>query len=282
MNETYLHHTESILRVLVFIESHLSEELNLDKLAKIAHISPYYFHRLFHAYMGETLSDYVTRLRVQRASEKLNYTDSTVTDIALDVGYETPSSFTKVFNQVMGSSPSAFRKSMRPALDLILKRISPSLAQEPKYVERKEEKVLFIRKIGSYEETPWQGFQQLLQFLTQENLSIKTFYSMGLDDPNIVPKEKCRFDACVALKNECTPKGDVGIKILPAGRYAVFVHKGSYAEIETFFQKIFATWYPSANISLSDAPPFCEHLELGDENIPMTERTTHLYIPLVK
>ncbi len=67
MDETYLHHMECILRVLVYIENHLSEELFLNKLAKIAHISPYYFHRLFHAYMGETLSDYVTRLRMQRA-----------------------------------------------------------------------------------------------------------------------------------------------------------------------------------------------------------------------
>lgn len=285
MNETYLHHMECILRVLVYIEKHLREELYLDKLAKIAHISPYYFHRLFHAYMGETLSDYVTRLRMQRASEKLNYTDAAVTEIALEVGYETPSSFTKVFNQVMGESPRTFRKSMRPVVEAMFKRVPQEFLEPlvPKYVERKEEEVLFIRKVGPYAETPWQGFSDLLAFLKQERVSkeeIKAFYSMGLDDPHFVPLSKCRFDACVALKKRHVPKGEVGLKTLSGGKCAVFIHKGSYNEIEAFFQKIFTTWYPTANITLADIAPFCEHLELGDESVPMAERTTHLYIPL--
>lgn len=288
MNETYLHHMECILRVLVYIEKHLSEELSLDALAKIAHISPYYFHRLFHAYMGETLSDYVTRLRMQCASEKLNYTDAAVTEIALEVGYETPSSFTKVFNQVMGESPRAFRRSMRPIVEAMLKRVPEDVSGTPlipKYVERKEEEVLFVRKIGPYTETPWQGFRALLAFLQQEKVSkeeVKAFYSMGLDDPQFVPASKCRFDACVALKKEPIAKGEVGVRTLPGGKCAVFVHKGSYHEIEAFFQKIFRTWYPTAEITLADVAPFCEHLEVGDENVPMAERTTYLYIPLVE
>lgn len=286
MDETYLHHMECILRVLVYIENHLSEELFLEKLAKIANISSYYFHRLFHAYMGETLSDYVTRLRMQRASEKLNYTDAAVTEIALEVGYETPSSFTKVFNQIMGESPRAFRKSMRPVVEAMLKRVpqeSSGTPLVPKYIERREEEVLFVRKVGPYAETPWRGFDALLAFLKQEKVSkdeIKAFYSMGLDDPQFVPLSKCRFDACVALKKRHIPKGEVGLRKLPGGKCAVFVHKGTYNEIEAFFQKIFTTWYPSANITLADVAPFCEHLELGDESVPMTERTTHLYIPL--
>lgn len=285
MDQTYLHHMECLLRVLVYIEEHLGEELALEHLARIAHISPYYFHRLFHAYMGETLSEYVTRLRMQRATEKLSYTDAAVTEIAFDVGYETPSSFTKVFNQIMGESPRAFRKAMRPAVEAMIKRVSQSshIPLTPKYVERKDEEVLFVRKVGPYSETPWQGFDALLAFLEQEQVrkdEIKAFYSMGLDDPQFVPSSKCRFDACVAVKRRAMPKGTVGLKTLPGGRFAVFVHKGSYNEIESFFQRIFASWYPSANIILADAPPFCEHIGLGDDRIPLSERITHLYIPL--
>jgi AraC family transcriptional regulator len=191
-----------------------------------------------------------------------------------------------VFNQVMGESPRAFRRSMRPIVERMLKRVPQDLSGipfAPKYVDRKEEEVLFVRKVGPYAETPWQGFNDLLAFLNQEKVSkeeIKAFYSMGLDDPHFVPLSKCRFDACVALKKRHIPKGEVGLKILPGGKCAVFVHKGSYNEIEAFFQKIFTTWYPTANITLADVAPFCEHLELGDERIPMAERITHLYIPL--
>ena len=86
-----------------YIEDHLDETLLLEKLAEIARISPYYFHRLFRAYMGETLAEYVQRIRLQRAQEKLRYSDTSITEIAMDVGYESPAAFTKVFNQIMGS-----------------------------------------------------------------------------------------------------------------------------------------------------------------------------------
>lgn len=283
MNNTYLHHMECLLRVLVYIENHLGEELPLDKMAKIAHISPFYFHRLFHAYMGETLSDYVTRLRMQRASEKLNYTDVAVTEIALEMGYDSPSSFTKVFNQILGKSPREFRKLMRPIVEGMLRRVPQEASLCPKYVERNAEEVLFVRKVGPYAETPWEAFDVLLGYLKQENISreqIKTFYSMGLDDPQFVPLSKCRLDACVALKRRPVPKGEVGIKTLPGGKCAVFEYKGHYNGIEAFFHRIFRTWYPTAKIALSDAPPFCEHSEVGDESIPLADRTSYLYIPL--
>jgi len=286
MDDTYRHHMECLLRVLVYIEDHLSEELSLDKMARIAHISPFYFHRLFHAYMGETLSNYVTRLRMQRASEKLNYTDTAVTDIALEVGYESPSSFTKIFNQSMGESPREFRRSMRLIVEAMLKRVPQDIPQDalvPTYVRRFDEEVLFVRKVGPYAETPWQAFGALLAFLKQEHISreeIKTFYSMGLDNPQLVSPSKCRFDACVALKTRHVPKGEVGLKTLPGGKCAVFEYKGSYSGIEAFFHRIFTTWYPTAKITLSDAAPFCEQPEAGDEQVPMGERTTYLYIPL--
>ncbi len=283
---TYAHHMGCVFKVLVYIEEHLGEELSLDKMAKLGAISPYYFHRLFHAYMGETLADYVTRLRMQRASEKLNYTDTAVTEIALEMGYESPSSFTKIFNQIMGQSPREFRKAMRPIVEAMLKRVpldTPKVTLTPKYLTRTEEEVLFVRKVGSYTESPWKAFEALLAHLEDENISskeIKTFYSMGLDDPNFVPVSKCRFDACVALKKKHIPKGKVGLKTLPGGKCLVFVHHGFYGEIEAFFQRIFTTWYPTAQMTLADNPPYCEHLDLGDPNVPMEKRITYLYIPL--
>lgn len=286
-NATYTHHISRILKVLVYIEEHLDETLALEKLAKIAHISPFYFHRLFRAYVGEPLADYVRRLRLQKAAEHLRYTKLPITDIALEVGYETPSSFTKTFNQVMGKSPRQYRKAMQPWIQMIMKRTLTTKEEQamiqPEFVNRSDETVLFVRKTGDYRESPWKAFQALNQFLKQERVpenAIKTFYSVALDDPNIVDRARCRFDACAALSVPLPPKGEVGKRTISGGRFAVFVHKGPYHEIEQAFDAVFRQWYPTANVQLEDAPPFCEHLNMNDPALSDNDRITKLYIPL--
>ncbi len=274
------HHIAALLRVLVYIEEHLAQPLQLQELAKIAHISPFYFHRLFQAYVGKTLAEYVKDLRLQRAQEKLQYSDKSITDIALDVGYETPSSFAKVFNQVMGKSPRQYRKVMQPILEDMISRTTPTKEQKamlrPKYVTRKELPVLFVRRVGDYAVTPPLAYEALERFLEDEHVKkedIISIYSMGLDDPHIVERSKCRFDVCVALKCPLKPKGEVGQKILHGGRFALFIHHGPYTEIENSFKAIFRCWYPTSSQELADIPPICE----------MTDQkgVTKLYIPIL-
>lgn len=284
---TYAHHMGRILKVLVYIESHLDEELSLEKMAKIASISPFYFHRLFHAYMEETLAEHVKRLRLVRARERLQYSSTPITEIALDLGYETPSAFTKVFQQVMGQSPREYRKVMQPLIQAIMKRTIPTNKEktmlQPEYVNRKEETVLFVRRVGDYQETPSLAFQVLCQFLQDKKVSqdkIKAYYTMGLDDPHIVERQKCRFDVCVALNDPISPVGEVGQKTLPGGRYAVFIHRGPYSEIEKAFDAIFRHWYPTSKEQLSDDSPFCEPLDADNPDLSDLERITKLYIPL--
>lgn len=275
MNEltTYAHHMGQILKVLVYIESHLDEELSLEKMAKIACISPFYFHRLFHAYMDETLSEHVKRLRLVRAQERLQYSDAPITEIAFDLGYETPSGFTKVFQQVIGRSPREYRKTMQA----ILERTNPEKAVlEYEIVNRMPETVLFVRRVGDYQETPEIAFDVLCQFLEDNKVKAKAYYTVGVDDPHIVERSKCRFDACAALKEMIPPQGEVGQKVLPGGRYAVFIHKGPSSEIERAFETIFRLWYPTCEQQLSDEPPFCQHLNLENPSDPITK----LYIPL--
>jgi AraC family transcriptional regulator len=95
-----------------------------------------------------------------------------------------------------------------------------------------------------------------------------------------VERAKCRFDACVALRSSVSPKGEVGQKILPAGRFAVFVHRGPYSEVENAFDEIFRLWYPTFQEQIADAIPFCEHINAWDRSIPDDERVTKIYIPL--
>ncbi len=271
------HHIGALLRALVYIDEHLDEPLQLERVAKLAYISPFYFHRLFHAYVGKTLAEYVTDLRLQRAQEHLSYSDKPITEIALDLGYQTPSSFTKVFNQVLGTSPREYRKKMQPLLELMIARTSPTKEQKemlrPKYVTRREMPVLFVRRVGDYIVTPLDAYKALTQFLEESSIKkddIGSFYSMGLDDPQIVERSKCRFDMCVRVHVDLKPKGEVGQKILPGGRYVLFIHRGHYSKIEDSLRAIFRCWYPSSHLELGDAPPICE----------MADDAIKLYIPI--
>lgn len=285
---TYAYHMECILKVLVYIESHLDKELSLEKLAKIANISPFYFHRLFRAYLGETLAEHIKRLRLQRAAERLQYSEATITDIALDLGYDNPSSFTKVFNQVMGKSPRQYRKAMQPLLHEIMKRTisgnKPKIALKPEYVWREDEIVLFVRVIGDYNATSTIAFEKLVKFFRETSITktqVKAYYSIGMDNPQLVERSKCRFDACASLQDRISPKGEVGQKVLQGGRFAVFTHHGLYSELEDAFDEIFLHWYSISKEQIADAIPFCEHINACDASIPFEDRVTKIYIPLV-
>jgi AraC family transcriptional regulator len=104
-----------INRVVDYIQSHLADPLDLERLAAVACFSPFHFHRLFHAWMGETLQDFVHRLRLERAAQLLLFNPLTsISEIALECGFSSSSAFARAFK-------GAFRricKRMAKAQDL--------------------------------------------------------------------------------------------------------------------------------------------------------------------
>jgi len=92
-------------RVVDHIQSHLSESLDLEKLAGIACFSPFHFHRLFRAWMGETLQGFVHRLRLERAASELVFDlRKSITAIALDCGFSSSAAFARAFKEAFGVS----------------------------------------------------------------------------------------------------------------------------------------------------------------------------------
>src|ERR1700753_1164568 len=99
-------------RVLDHIDRHLDEDLGLDELSGVAAYSKYHFHRQFTATFGLSVHRYIQLARMKRASFRLAYSDAeSVTDIAMDAGYDAPDAFARAFRQRFGQSPSSFRKS---------------------------------------------------------------------------------------------------------------------------------------------------------------------------
>jgi AraC family transcriptional regulator len=101
-----------MVRVLEYIEAHLSERLDLRVLAKEAGISPFHFAALFNKAVGATPHRHVQHLRMQAAKAMLRDTDKSILDIALSCGFGSASHFAAAFRRHFLQSPTEFRSSL--------------------------------------------------------------------------------------------------------------------------------------------------------------------------
>lgn len=99
-----------IQRVINYIEDHLTEEIDYEKIAKEALCSSFYLQRIFSILCGITLGDYIRNRRLTLAGNELSSSDKKVIDVALKYGYESPESFTRAFSKFHGITPSEAKK----------------------------------------------------------------------------------------------------------------------------------------------------------------------------
>jgi AraC family transcriptional regulator len=94
-------------RVLDHIDQHLADPLELATLAEVAHFSPYHFHRLFAAWMGETLGEYLRRRRLEIAAQRLAANAQLpVLNVALEVGFGSGEAFARAFKERFDCTPT--------------------------------------------------------------------------------------------------------------------------------------------------------------------------------
>jgi AraC family transcriptional regulator len=89
---------------------HLSEEFHLDQVAAQSGLSKFHFNRLFKSATGVSPSRYYINLRMDEAKRQLRETKKSVVEIALAVGYATPSHFAQLFRRETSLSPSDYRR----------------------------------------------------------------------------------------------------------------------------------------------------------------------------
>lgn len=107
-------YSNRINRVIDYIESNLNQELSLEKLSEVAHFSTFHFHRIFRANVGETLNQFIQRLRLEKAANRLlENRDVSITQIAFDCGFSSSSSFARAFKEYYSISASRWREEKK-------------------------------------------------------------------------------------------------------------------------------------------------------------------------
>jgi AraC-like DNA-binding protein len=113
---TYAHRGDTIeayetavVRAIDHMRTHLAEPLDLEALARVAAISKFHLVRVFDEITGTTPHHFLSCLRIQRAKELLLKTDSPVTEVCMDVGYNSLGTFSTTFTELVGVSPQEFR-----------------------------------------------------------------------------------------------------------------------------------------------------------------------------
>jgi AraC family transcriptional regulator len=283
--ETTIDHSERINRVVQYMHEHIAEPLDLEKLASVSCYSPFHFHRILRAFLGESIGAYLIRIRLDASAFMLRMTDKAIADIAFEVGYDTPSSFNKAFRKRFGVSPGEFRDNRRSswATDLITQKriIMERKDFKPKTKVLKDKKVIYIQRIGNYNDTAGNAWDKVCAYAKEKRLFGMSTEFIGLshDDPTVTEPEKCRYEACIAVSKEVKPEGEVGFKVIPGGKFLVFKFKGPYDKLGEAYNYIYGHYIPENKIELGEGCGFEKYLNSPEKTKP-EKLQTEIYLPL--
>jgi len=97
-------------KAIEFIKENYDKNIQLEDIANSTYTSKYHFSRIFKRIIGSTPYSYLINYRINISKQKLEQTDKSIADIAIDVGFESPSNFIKTFHKTEGITPNAYRR----------------------------------------------------------------------------------------------------------------------------------------------------------------------------
>lgn len=284
-NQRYL---ERFQRVVTYIQQHLDEPLDMNRLAEIAHLSPAHWHRIYTAICGETLNGTVRRLRLHRAATHLINTDTAVADIAAQCGYRSVQAFNRAFSESYGMPPARFRREGSHTRFQLTPNSDETNIMDSNEMDVRIEcfanplPLVGIAHTGPYTEIGT-AFEKLNGWMVAQQIwpDLKAVIGIYHDDPSVVPAEQLRSHACAALKEGSTVEVPEGFEqmSIEAGRFAVLRYKGPYAGLSKAYEWFFGSWLANSGECMANSPCFEDYLNNPRETAP-EELLTDIYMPL--
>ena len=106
-------HQKIIQDLIAWIDEHIDQPLNIDVVAKKSGYSKWYLQRMFRTVTHQTLGDYIRQRRLLLAAVELRTTERPIFDIAMDLGYVSQQTFSRVFRRQFDRTPSDYRHRLK-------------------------------------------------------------------------------------------------------------------------------------------------------------------------
>jgi AraC family transcriptional regulator len=276
MKEDYI---KRINNILLFIDENLDLELNLETIANIGFYSPFHLHRIFKAITNETINEYITRKRIEKtASILLHKKEISVSELSLQYGFNSNSSFTRTFKKFYGISPTEFRKSnpykfskigklesKNGQENVILEEYICNINNLKNWIKMKAKieikempklDLAFITQIGH--NGMENAYAKLIKWATpkglleNEDLQIVTIYH---DSFKITEPDKVRMSACISLKEKVEVSGEIGLTTIEKGKFIVGHFEIGIHEFEKSWSSLFI-WMNENGYKKADRNPY--------------------------
>ncbi len=287
-------------RVFEYIDENLDADLSLETISSIASFSPYHFHRVFKFITQETLNEYVTRKRVEKAASFLLHKDLSITEISVRCGFNDGSSFTRAFKKYYQTSPSEFKNQHPNKFSKIrqLKRKNgqeyPSHDQYISIITNLKNWITMNAKIEiktvskmNLAHIPVMGpqnlenaFDTLIQWATPNGLMNQDtkMVTIYYDSFKVTEAQKVRMSAGMVLETEIETGDEIRLTSIEAGRCIVGHFEIGIHEFEKSWTGLFL-WMNQNGYKKTDKTPF-EIYHNDFRKHPQQKVKVDLYIPI--
>lgn len=284
-----LEYRQGINRAVQYLQGHAGEPVSLEKLSEAAGFSPFHFHRIFCAFMGETVGESNRRLRLQQAAGLLAGTRQPVTTIALSTGFATASAFSRAFRKYFLCSPTEVRRSgsipaaVPPAAGLIRDKGRNTMNAEIRILPDRD--VFYVTRSGlinnNFNHAADLSFDVLCRFVSAHHLWKRIETCLGICPDENTGSENSRYmGGFIFLKGtKVDSEGEVQKMTIPGGRFAVFIHKGPYETLWQSWNAAYRDGLPALQLKERDAPPYEVYLK-DKHTTPPEELLTEIHIPV--
>src|SRR5258708_10111830 len=278
-----------------YIEEHLQEYMTVDDLAKIAGFSPYHYYRVFNAYVGIPIMEYIRRRRLAYAAAELAR-GKRIIDIAMDYGFDTHNGFAKAFRKAYGCSPEKYRTHVSGQIpkkvDLLLLveyNLTGGISVEPKFITKPASKFAgyelktTCREGKNLQEIPafWGSMTPEKFALLHKNLHVVHHNELGI----CFPPDSTTGDFSYVIAVEVHDYEGVPLDMFrgeaPEATYAVFTIPPVESmgpefsdAIQGTWKYINTTWFPDSGYEFAEGKV--------DYELYYDAMKVEIYIPIVK
>lgn len=279
-SKQWIDYEERLGRVLAWIFDHLEEELDLNRLADIASLSPTHWHRIYQAMRGETVAATVKRLRLDRAAAYLVQTSLSVEEIAKKSGYGDLSSFTRIFKSIYGLPPAQYRRQGSHTLFHPQSKEGFKTMYSVTIRTFPEMEAITVSHQGPYLEIN-RAYERLFGWLAARNAIPEDLRMIALfyDDAALVPAGQLHSRAGIVTAKNIPIEAPLERILIAGGDYAILRHKGPYADMKPAYEWFYGRWLAQSGRELADQPGLEEYLNTPQNTKP-TDLLTDIYLPL--